>query len=74
MVSLIRFFEPHLFRGVACEMTDSTRDSRTDLGKNFRTAYYETLGFKEEASDLNLLEDLLKADVIGNSGIERCVV
>ena len=49
----------------ACAMSDT----RTDLGKNFRTAYYETLGFKEEASDLNLLEDLLKADVIGKMNV-----
>ena len=41
----------------------------TDFGKNFRTAYYESLGFKEETNDLNLLEDLLKADVIGNTSV-----
>lgn len=36
-----------------------------EVGKNFRTAYYESLGFKEGEKQQIQLESLLKADVIG---------
>ena len=35
-----------------------------EVGKNFRTAYYESLGFKEGEKQQSQLEKLLKADVI----------
>lgn len=53
-----------MFVGVAGSghCTDMTEEG---IGKNFRSAYYETLGFRENEKSISQLENQLKADVIG---------
>lgn len=36
------------------------------VGKNFRSTYYESLGFRENEKSISQLENILKLEVIGN--------
>ena len=36
-----------------------------ERGRNFRSAYYDSLGFRENEKAMTLLESLLKSEVIG---------
>ena len=40
--------------------------AEVDSGKNFRSAYYGSLGFREEEKVINQLDALLKEEPIGN--------
>ena len=40
-----------------------------ERGRNFRSAYYDSLGFRENEKAMTLLESLLKSEVIGTDGV-----
>ena len=49
--------------------------AEVDSGKNFRSAYYGSLGFREEEKVINQLDALLKEEPIGNCvNIELCTI
>ena len=53
--------------------TMSEEHGRATAGKNFRSSYYKSLGFKGDEKLLSQLEGLIKADPIGKTRF-ACVV
>jgi hypothetical protein len=46
-------------------------DDYSAPGKNFRSTYYESLGFRENEKSVSQLENCLRADVIGENAPSR---
>ena len=44
-----------------------TSEAESDLAKNFRASYYESLGFRGGEKSLSHLEGLLKAEILGTT-------
>ena len=54
--------------GAHCCLWAWVMSDESGIGKNFRSAYYETLGFRENEKSISQLENQLKADIIGFTG------